>query len=170
MVEEFNRILPGLLGALYDIVSGALDRIDEVEAPTELRMADAAHWLLAAETACCLPDGTFVDTISSNQKDLMVDKIINDSLVVAIGKVIACKPFEGTVGDLFTSIDQSDYSLSQGLPTTPSHLSNALKRLRPALVHAGIEIEFGEKTRKGKVVQIRRTDVQDYKASIRDQS
>ena len=169
MIKEFNEILPGILGELYDIVAAALGNMDEVEPPTELRMADAAQWLVAAEPACGLPDGTFIDALSNNQKELMIDKVINDPLVYAINKVIERKPFEGTFGDLFNLFDDSDYSLVRSLPKTPSHLSNALKRLRPALKHAGIEVEFGDRTRKGKTVQISYSNPDDYKAPLKGQ-
>ena len=53
---RFEAILPGVLGCLFDIVSMALRRFDEVEPPTTVRMADAAQWLMAAEPATGLPE------------------------------------------------------------------------------------------------------------------
>jgi hypothetical protein len=48
-----------LARCLFEIVSMALRRFDEVEPPSTFRMADAAQGLIAAEPATGLPSGTF---------------------------------------------------------------------------------------------------------------
>lgn len=152
LYADFKEMLPGLLGCLCDIVSHALKYHDKVEPPTEVRMADAMRWLAAAEGATGLPEGTFVKALSEGQTELMIDAVINDPVVIALMRVIEIDTFEGTVGELHAAMNDRDNS--QRLPNTAAHLSNALKRLKPAIAKVGIHVEFGEKRRKGKMVRI----------------
>ena len=64
---ELKRIAPGILGALFDIVAGALNNYEQTEPPTTIRMADAPHWLAAAEPAAGLPAGTFIKALEAVQ-------------------------------------------------------------------------------------------------------
>ena len=85
---RFEAILPGVLGCLFDIVSTALRRFDQVEAPTTVRMADAAQWLMAAEPATGLPEGTFLRALEASVKDITIENTINHPLVLALFKLL----------------------------------------------------------------------------------
>ena len=78
---RFEAILPGVLGCLFEIVSMALRRFDEVEPPTTFRMADAAQWLIAAEPATGLPSGTFLRALEASVRDVTIENTINHPLV-----------------------------------------------------------------------------------------
>ncbi|MCP4936476.1 MAG: hypothetical protein GY927_20300 [bacterium] len=152
---EFEEMLPGLLGCLYDIVAHALEFRDRVETPVGIRMADAAQWLAAAEGACDFPEGTFAETIREVQHDLFVDTVINDPLAIALRDLVNTlgEPFENTVGNLFSSL-ALDEIYGRQLPKTPSYLSKALTRMKPSLMKAGIFVEFLGKSHKGQIVKV----------------
>lgn len=155
LLAEFDQMLPGILDALYNAVSQILRVYDTTEPPRHLRMADAARWIKAAEEGLGEQAGSMIYAIATAQNEFVVERINDDPLVVALRKIIGPTPFEGYVGDLFGKIIELDDSRYQrSLPKSPSNLSNQLRRLRPAMVKAGIEMEFSGRDRKGSKVRI----------------
>ena len=135
---EIDKLLPSFLGALFDVVSCALKRLDEVDPPTTIRMADAAQWLVAAEPATGLAPGTFVKALEAGLEDMMVEKASNDPLVIALLKYFArskLTEYVGTFGDLHDKLKavDDDNRFDRRLPQTPAHLSNMTQRLMPAM-------------------------------------
>ena len=108
---RFEAILPGILGCLFDIVSTALRRFDQVEPPTTVRMADAAQWLMAAEPATGLPEGTFLRALEASVREMTIENTINHPLVLALFKVwtrwAQNATYEGTMGDLHDRLKDS---------------------------------------------------------------
>src|SRR5688500_18605824 len=85
---RFEAILPSFLGRLFDIVSTALRRFDQVEPPTTVRMADGAQRLMAAEPATGLREGTFLRALEASVKDITIENTINHPLVLALFKLL----------------------------------------------------------------------------------
>ncbi len=83
---RFKAILPGILGCLFDIVSMALRRFDEVESPTTVRMVDAVQWLIAAEPATGLSNGTFLQALEASVREVTIENTINHPLVLACSR------------------------------------------------------------------------------------
>ncbi|MFT4161774.1 bifunctional DNA primase/polymerase [Shinella sp.] len=156
LLAEFNRMLPGVLAALYDAVAHALQEYDSIEPPRHLRMADSARWISAAEEGLGEKPGAIIDAIAIAQNEFVVDRVNDDPLVLTLRKVARPLGFEGYVGDLYIKIiEQDDARHHRTLPKSPSHLSNQLVRMRPAMAKAGIKVEFLGKDRKGRKVSIR---------------
>ena len=157
---EFETLKPQILGWLCTVLSCALRRIDEIDAPTEMRMADAAHFLVAAEPATGYLEGTFLRALDKGQSELIADRILENTLVqslITFMKNQYNKRFEGTTGDLFAGccIGSDGSRFDHTMPKTPAHLSRALKRLKPALTKIGVHVEFGEKKRSGKFITVK---------------
>lgn len=155
---RFEAILPGVLGCLFDIVSVALRRFDEVESPTTVRMADAAQWLIAAEPATDLPEGTLLRALEASVKDVTIDNTINHPLVLALFKLLDAlgpeRVYEGTMGDLHDKLRDHNGRLDPQLPQTASHLSNALQRLAHGMAEIGLKVELMQRTNRAKPVRI----------------
>jgi hypothetical protein len=152
--DHFQQNHARWLGRLLDIVVIALRQYEKVEAPTSIRMADAARWLTAAEPATGLPKGTFILTLQGAQHSLMADRIANQPLTQALLNVVKFNQFEGTIGELHDRLT-NDTKHGRALPEkTAAHLSSALARARPALETIGIHISFGKRTRKGRMITI----------------
>jgi hypothetical protein len=149
---QLEAELPLILGGLYDIVSGALRREPTVIPPTNIRMADAAAWLKAAEPGTGLAEGAILAAIEESQVNSVVDRISEHPVVVAIEKQIANDPFRGRVSELHAAIYDDRHKGS--LPKTAQHLSNALARLKPAMAKIGISVELESRTREGRWVSI----------------
>jgi len=155
---RFEAMLPGIMGCLLDIVSVALRRFDQVEPPTTIRMADAAQWLMAAEPATGLPEGTFRRALEASVKDITIENTINHPLVLAIFKVLdgsgERRIFEGTMGELHRQLADEHGRIPKQLPQTASHLSNALQRLAHGMTEIGLMVELQPRTRQARPVRI----------------
>jgi hypothetical protein len=155
LLEEFYQLLPSVLGALYSAAASALRTVEIVEPPRHLRMADAARWIKASEEGLGEKPDTLIDAIANAQREFVVDRINEDPLVVRLRAIAQRGTFEGYIGELYAEIvDEVGLNLGRSLPKSPSHLSNQLKRLRPAMAQAGVVVEFLEKDRKGKRVRV----------------
>lgn len=155
LLAEFEQMLPGVLGALYDAVAHALREYSTIEPPRHLRMADAARWIGAAEEGLGEEVGAVISSIDVAQNEFVVDRINDDPLVLALRKVVRPHGFEGYVGELFAEIvEMHDAVHHRSLPKSPSHLSAQLTRVRPAMAKAGIRMEFLGKDRKGSKIRI----------------
>lgn len=160
--EELRRRLeelrPEILGFLCKALSCALRNFDNVETPTSVRMADAAKWLVAAEPALGVPEGTMLNVIISSQNDIVIESMYKNSLAIALINCIETNAFEGHVAELFTIIQEYREKTDWTFPKTASHLSNNLRQLRPALEKIGVIVEFGVRDRKGQTVRVWRRE------------
>ncbi len=163
---KLDEILPSFMGFVFDCVAHALKTINEVDTPKSMRMADAAKWIVAAEPATEFQQGSFLMALEQSQREAMTDRIVNDPLVIAMLKVLegnSNSRFEGTFGELHALINEESGSSFRGIPQTAAHLSNSLSRLNPSLKKIGLIVEIGEKTRRGRMVEVH---VDDEKAEI----
>lgn len=151
ILAEFHACLPDVLGDLCDALVVAIRNFSKVEPPTTLRMADAAHWILAGSEALGVEGAAIIKALETAQDDLFVERINDDPLVTRLRRLTYDKPFKGYIGDLFAEIAAEG---SPFMPKGPSQLSSALKRLRPALSRVGVNVEFGEKDRRGRLIRI----------------
>jgi len=150
-------LLPGFLGYLYDCVAHALSNLDKVEPPRSVRMADAAHFAVAAEPATGFKQGQFLQALERVRDEIMIDRAVNDSLGLALQKTLNRLPnneFDGRVGELFEKIAEETSDQRIALPKSPSALSNALKRSEPMLAKIGLMIEFGSRSNQGSNVRL----------------
>lgn len=154
ILRQFHQLRPQILGALFSVVACALGRFNEVISPTSIRMVDAAKWIVAAEPAVGLPEGTLLQALESSQHDVAVERMANNSLAIALAKSVERNAYEGTVGGLFDRLDPHRTRNDWNFPPTPAHLSGSLDRLRPALEKTGIMVEFGEKKRDGRYIRV----------------
>ena len=157
MLAEFEAMLPVVLGHLYDIVSGALNERHAVAPSTTIRMADAAQWLTAAETAAGLPAGIFIQALRESQASVLAEQASNDPLLTLLSVWLSAAPnrlFEGSVSELHAELHGEAGLRDKWFPQTPAHLSNRLTRTKPIAANIGIGIEFLPRNRKGSRVRI----------------
>ncbi|MDX0769587.1 hypothetical protein GOD80_15370 [Sinorhizobium medicae] len=159
LLAEFEELLPGILGALYDAAANGLANFDTVEPPRHLRMADAAKWIKAAEPALKLEGDSLIDAIAKAQDDFVIEKVNEDPLVTMLRLVCRSSPFEGYAIELFSEFKTfRDNIPEHALPKTASHLSNQLKRMRPAMAKVGVYVEYIGKDRRGMRIRIWHND------------
>jgi len=124
-------------------------------------MADAAHWLVAAEGATGFPEGAILDALETVQRDLLAQTAVDDTLTVALLTLLVGREgheFEGRYGQLFELLVADSPRYGRGLPASPAALSTKLKRMQPGFRQIGLEIEDGARTSSGRTVVLRLAD------------
>lgn len=154
MQAEFDRILPGLLGCIFDVLVTANALFAEVETPRDIRMADAARWIAAAEKSPLLAGRGLISALKESQREAVMDHVATDVIANALVNYLKEKPFDGYVGDLFKELKDRSFLDARAFKGTSSHFSKELTRLKPALEKAGVNIELGKKTREGRPVKL----------------
>lgn len=145
--EEFERVRPQVLGALFDAVSAALASRKK-KMPVDLpRMADFAWWVVRAERALPWEDGRFITVYAHGLENVAAETLANDAVAATIREMLRS---EGTIlkepNELLESLNNYA-SLSPhvqreaGWPRSPRALSNRLTRLAPHFRTAGIVVE-----------------------------
>lgn len=143
--SAFEVTRPMLLGALLDVVSGALARQRNVELTKKPRLADFAVWATAAEPLLGLPDGAFMRAYTQNQSSAN-DLALEASPVAAALQALALERyFEGTASELLQALTRhatESVRSQRSWPTNGKTLSNTLRRLAPNLRNSGVEVAF----------------------------
>jgi hypothetical protein len=146
---RIEAVLPGVLGAVFTAVAGALRHLPEVQLDELPRMADFVKWVTAAEPALGWQPGTFMAAYNRNRaaaNDLALESL---ALLPSIESLLTAKgSFTGTATELLEALRQAEVNThetsTQGWPSDPKGLSSILHRFEPNLRASGIEITFGQ--------------------------
>jgi hypothetical protein len=144
--REFEAARPRLFGALLEVVSGALARVDTVQLARLPRMADFAHWIEAASTRLGWAPGVFLDEYDVNRQS--VHELALESSLVApvIREFMESRDFWlDTVGELLKELNALAGDKTQRLrawPKTNKALSGTLRRLAPNFRALGLVFTF----------------------------
>jgi len=155
--STFRASRPLLLGALLDAVSTALKRLPEIKMAFMPRMADFALWAVAAEPALGLPSGAFLEAYESNQRGA-ADSLLDDSVIYRpITSLLEAEhgSWQGTASALHKALtDTQKPNMPYGWPHNGQKLSNALRRLAPALRASSVDVTF-KRTAGGRMIELR---------------
>jgi hypothetical protein len=142
---EFERARPGILGALLDVVAGALRELPSTKLPRHPRMADFALWATAAESALGWERGSFLEAYTGNRAEAN-DLALDSSPIAPLLRDLAeGNGFEGTCAELLAKLNESagdKATRAQSWPKSPRALSGQLRRLAPNLRRAGVNLEM----------------------------
>ena len=131
--EAFDLAQPRLLGALLDVVSGAMRREPEVKLEQLPRMADFARWTAAAAPALSWDADGLLAAYARNRAEANETTLAASPLVAPLREL---DQFEGTATDLLAALIEKvgdGVARSKEWPKSASALSNALRRLAPSL-------------------------------------
>lgn len=156
LFASFERVRPGILGALLDAVVTAMRRLPSTQLSTLPRMADFALWATAAEPSLGLSPGAFMAAYMGNA-EARVESVIEASAIGAplVGLMYARKRWEGTAAELLAELSAERHSdeatrCRRDWPRTPRALSGRLRRLAPGLRQLGNEISFDRAAGSGR--------------------
>jgi hypothetical protein len=136
--KDFAADKPSILGAMLSAVSRAIQDKDSFNLDRLPRMADAFHWVSAAETAFGWARGDCLRAFEANQKQSNETVLASSPLYRHIVKY-AEQGFEGTADLLLRNIrTDADSGDLRYLPANTKSLGDKLRRLNPALRSAGI--------------------------------
>ncbi len=140
--EEFERILPKVLGALLDMAVRGLREHGKVQVNT--RMADFASWAVA----CLGSEGErFLDAYDKNKREMLLTTTEGDPLVdvvtlfLVVGDGTTVGEWKGTATDLLSELNALASQAQRRhkyWPQDATRLSSRLSRLEPTLRANGI--------------------------------
>jgi hypothetical protein len=142
--QQFETQRPQMLGALCDVVSHALRRLDTVEVTELPRMADLAQWVTAGESILRWEPGTFLEAYQRNRSAANSLALEASSLVLPL-RLVAKGGFHGTATKLLARLNDAvpdHVRREKGWPRTARALSGTLRRLAPNLREIGIDVAF----------------------------
>jgi hypothetical protein len=146
---DFEKAWPHLLGALLDVVSGAIRRLPEIEQredPELPRLADFFVWGQAAEEPLGLPEGAFAEAFAANREAATQTVLESSPAICALLRYLSEHPGEHEktalewLEALKRAVADTTYQPEKqpGWPKTPRVLSAILKRTMPNLRQVGI--------------------------------
>jgi hypothetical protein len=135
----------GILGALLDAVVVALQRESTVTIESLPRMADFARWVVAAEPACPWSRGQFLKAYARNRQDA-VEAILDGDIVADVVQALCAESrWQGTATELLEAVNARASEAQRRAKdwfTQPRQVSDALRRLAPALRRVGVDVRF----------------------------
>jgi hypothetical protein len=155
--HEFEKARPRILGALLDVVAGALREAPSVRLRRMPRMADFANLGVAVERALGWPKKSFLHAYEENHA--AADHAAFEASPVIIAMMDLLGPeypeeWSGTFTELLRQLGSQAplrCHRSREWPETPRKLSGILQRYAPNLRAAGWEIVFPkDQDRKGR--------------------
>jgi hypothetical protein len=163
--SAFEAAHPVLLGALLDVIAGALNALPGVHLDRKPRMADFCRWAVAAEASLGWKPGAFLRSYRRNQGRAVATTLEASLLVDPLRALLAQQPvkppatkpepkYEGRVGELLRQLrEQVDERTvrDDNWPKDAIRLAGELRRLAPALRRIGINVEF-PRTGKRRVI------------------
>jgi hypothetical protein len=145
---EFAEKLPGILGALFDVISIGLKKLSETKLEGLPRMADFALWGTACETAFCDKPGAFMAAYNANRMSAIEDVLDASPIAMALREFIDKRyGWTGTASDLLNILVEQKPTHDKSWPDTPRGLAAELTRLAPFLREVGIQLETGERAK-----------------------
>jgi hypothetical protein len=150
--SRLEASMPVILGALYEAVACALRDVGQQHSASEVRMADAARWITAAEPAIGVPSGSFVQALKVQQSEVAIERVSNEPIVGPLRSLLEGGSFDGSMQQLHVKTC-TNHNSSTVLPQGPGPLSKLLKRLAPQLQAIDIHFEI-KRTKKGSHVRM----------------
>ena len=144
----YEELRPGIFGVLLDGVSQALRRWDTVTLDELPRMADAARWVTAGESAMGIPEGSYVEADHRSRADGVALAVEGDPVAAALESLAETSGpggWTGTTTELLgqlTGIAGERIAKTRAWPKTPRKLGGLLRRVMPDLRAAGVWVEI----------------------------
>jgi hypothetical protein len=162
---ELDRIGPGALGAIFDIIAGGLRELPNVRLDTLPRMADFAKWATACEIATGQKPGEFIEVFNENQDAAKAELIENDMFSTALVDIVNAAPageLEITSTLLLTTLEarcniMSNRDRPDGWPRSGKGVRGKIRRIAPGLRAVGIDVSEGRDMRQRSLIFRRRT-------------
>ncbi|KAB2942953.1 MAG: hypothetical protein K8F92_16355 [Hyphomicrobium sp.] len=152
-----EAVLPEALAALLDALAVGLRRLGEVETPN-VRMADFARLVVAAEPALPWPPGAFLEAYAANRARATVALVDGDLVASTLRSFVRDHGgyWQGTAAELYAALGERvplEAKRSGDWPGNARWFADRLKRAAPALRALGWQI--GERrTSRGSVITI----------------
>jgi hypothetical protein len=158
--RSFRQSQPEILGALLDVVAGAIREFPSVQLTSLPRMADFARFGEAVGRGLGWPEGAFMSAYLNNRRESTLSKLDESPLGTAVLDLVeyyngradwTMSPAE-TLSVLAEKVD-SEVAASSRWPKTPAHLGVELRKLAPLLREHGIYV-FSHRHHRSRLITI----------------
>lgn len=159
--RDFEAEAPKLFGALLDALAGGLRMLPGVRSPKLPRLADFALFGQAVSRALGHPPDSFLTAYDANRRDANESAVEDSPVAGAVRHLASRGSWTGTAAELqreLTAIVSERVAESKHWPRSARGMSSTLRRLAPALRMVGVEVDFGERTKKARPITIRLAD------------
>jgi hypothetical protein len=158
--RAYDLARPRILGALFDAISIALRRIEQIKIDPLPRMADFALWASAAGLAFGWEEDAFIRAYDRGRADAARRTVEADRVALTIQRFFEreCGNWTGTASELLqalTRLAPETFTRDRGWPKTASLLSGRLRRVAPGLRHVGIVVTQGRDERGSRITLAR---------------
>ena len=141
--QAFDRALPSVLGALFDLAAGALRELPNVSLPRDDRPRLVEYVLLGvalAKASGAHPD-EFLDQFKTTRAETVARTLDASPVAAAVLEFVDANPYgiEASVKDILTRLENYKPAGAEAWPRTPKGLGDALRRASPALRQMGVE-------------------------------
>lgn len=154
--QEFEDLLPEILGAIFNTLSMAMTEIKKIEATDLPRMADSFIEMLAIAKALGISEEEFRKIYENNKHEL--EQARSDSPVVnAVREYMSTVPgrkFSGKAADVYNKIRDNFSGDKSSLPNSASHFSRALDKEHATLLKSGFRVNIDNTGDKGTKIEI----------------
>jgi len=155
--REFEKVWPGILGALLDAVVCGLKNLPATQLESCPRMADFATWIVACEPALGWPAGTFLRAYECNRSAANEVALEASLIGESILEIARKGGFVGTATELLHELDQvtnEKLKKEQGWPKNGRAVSGQLKRIAPNLRANGIHVTWPSRSASRRLIKI----------------
>jgi hypothetical protein len=157
--REFDAAKGPILGALLDLVAGALRESPGVQLDWLPRMADLVVWSVAGVRSVGWSDGDFLEAYADNQARAVGLTLESSPIVVPLRQLAAQHPgsWEGSHQKLLETLSalaEEAARKDKAWPKTARALSGMLRRLAPALRKTGLNVSFPPRTSVERIVRV----------------
>jgi len=145
--QDFDKSKPILLGAILAAIAAGLKHRSSIQLPIKPRMADAAIWITACESAFN-PETPFINAHRINQQEAIELSIEASPVGSAIIELMANREYwTGTPTNLFkalAAIAGESQTRGRAWPQSTKGLKASINRLKASFRKIGINIDEGK--------------------------
>lgn len=142
LMADYEAALPGIFGALLDVLAEALLLLPSIDLDEHPRMADFARFGVAVERAMDWKAGSFLAAYSRNQANASMDMVEADAVATTLRNMMSGRrQWRGTYAELLFDLNEEwgTAPRPRDWPLSPKALQLRLDRVRPALRASGID-------------------------------
>lgn len=159
--REFEGDRPYILGAIFDVLTKALQIYQHVKLPALPRMADFATWGYAIMEAAGGKGEAFLQAYRKNIAGAVEEAVTNDVVGAAIVEFMEDKDeWTGTATDLMEALKElpSVNEKDKAWPKRPNTLTRKLNKIKSALADYGIKVDTDFRTATQRLILLQRVD------------
>jgi hypothetical protein len=150
--QKFDEHRPAIFAALLDALVCALHQLPEIALESLPRMADAALWATAGETAFGWKRGTFIAAYQHNLNEGAIASVEAHPVGVAIRQLLEKEDkWSGEPAELLEVLNglvSDEQRRAKVWPANARSVGHCLRRLAAALRRAGINMDRDKGTRR----------------------